>query len=212
MRWMKMWPTAAVIGIALMALIGLPPSAEAQRAAVGPPDWPCVQRLIPNLAPSAIWNGPPIDELEVDWWSDAEVGRVARFASARATRVDDAVERVRDFTKAAEGDREYRFTLLFAGLFELISRERTRTIEAIRRYSRGQVRRLERIGGLVDELEAARTGEQADETRAAEIEQEIFWERRVFEDRQASMRVLCEQPYRLEERLSRLVRAIQAEM
>jgi hypothetical protein len=212
MKHIETGPAAAVIGVALMALIGLSPSAEAQRAAVGPPDWPCVQRLIPNLAPGAIWSGPPIDELDEDWWSDAEVGSIARFASARATRLDEAVERVREFAKGAEGDREYRFTLLFAGLFELISRERTRTIEAILRYSRGQVGRLERIGELVDELEAARSGQQADEARAAELEQEIFWERRVFEDRQGSLRALCEQPYLLEERLSRLVRAIQAEM
>lgn len=211
-----MRPPAAVIVVAAVvvtiALIGLPRAADAQRAAVGPPDWPCVQRLIPNLAAGAIWSGPPIDQLEMSWWGDAEVAQVVRFASARATPVDDAVERVVDFTHAAEGDRESRFTLLFAGLFDLISRERTRTIEAIRSYSRGQVRRLERIGALVDDLEATRSGGQADEARAAELEQEIFWERRVFEDRQASMRLLCEQPYRLEERLSRLVRVIEAAM
>ena len=123
------WP--AVIGVVTMTLLAAP-RAEAQRAAVGPPDRPCVQRLIPSLSPGALWSGPPIEQLDASWWSDAEVGRVARFASARATSLDDAVERVSDFTRAAEGDRENRLTLLFAGLFELIGRERTRTIEAIR--------------------------------------------------------------------------------
>ena len=60
---------------------------------MGPPDWPCVQRLIPNLSAGAIWSGPPIDQLEASWWSDDEIARVARFASARATPVEDAVER-----------------------------------------------------------------------------------------------------------------------
>ncbi len=205
-----MRPATAVVVAMAMALIGLPPAADAQRAAVGPPDWPCVQRLIPNLSAGAIWSGPPIDQLEASWWSDDEIARVARFASARATPVEDAVERVAEFTRAAEGDRQSRLTLLFAGLFELIGRERTRTIEAIRSYSRGQVQLLERIGTRVDELEAARAGGQVDAPRVAELEQEIFWERRVFEERQASMQLLCEQPYRLEERLSRLVRVIEA--
>ena len=185
---------------------------SAQRAAVGPPDWPCVQRLIPRLAPAALWPGVPIDDLGENWWSDSEVASVARFATARATRAEDAVARVRDFTQRAEGDREYRFTLLFAGLFELISRERARTIDAIRSFSRGQVQRLDRIGQLVDRLETARESGQADEARIAELEHEFFWERRVFEDRQNSLRALCEQPYQLEERLSRLVRVIQAAM
>jgi hypothetical protein len=203
---------AAMGGAALAALIGLSAPAEAQRAAAGPPDWPCVQRLIPELDWGSIWSGPPIDELEQDWWADGEVGRVVRFATTRETPQSDAVERVKTFARQAEGDRERRLTLLFAGLFDRITRERTQTIEAIRRYSRGQVERLGRIGQLVDQLDEARRAADADPERVAQLEQEIFWERRVFEDRQASLRPLCDQPYLLEERLSRLVRVIQEEM
>lgn len=186
--------------------------ANAQRAATGPADWPCVQRLIPELSWSAIWTGPSIEELERQWWEDDEVGRTVRFATSRDTRSQDALERVNAFLEGvAEADEE-RLSLLFAGLFERIGRERGRTIDAIRRYTRGQVIQLEKIGSLVDDLEQARSAADADPRRVERLQNEIFWERKVFEDRQASLRALCEQPYHLEERLSRMVRSIQAKL
>lgn len=200
----------AMGGAGLVALLGLSAPAEAQRAASGPPDWPCVQRLVPDLAWGTMWTGPNIDELEQDWWADEEVGRIVRFAGTRETPQEKAVERVRQFAAEVE-DGEERLALLFAGLYRQITRERAQTIKAIRRYSRGQVGRLERIGELVDQLDEARRAD-AEPERIDQLEQEMFWERRVFEDRQDSLRTLCEQPYLLEERLSRLVRAIRAEM
>jgi hypothetical protein len=190
----------------------VPHSGEAQRAAMGPPDWPCVHRLIPELGWGTIWTGPPIDELEQAWWDDEEVGRVVRLATARDTGAADALSLVRELVDRMDEDRKHRLTLLFAGLFEQTNRERGRTIEAIRRYARGQVGRLERIGTLVNELEGLRRGEGNSLEAVARLEEELFWERRVFEDRQASLRTLCDQPYLLEEQLSRMVRVIEAEL
>lgn len=186
--------------------------AHAQRAATGPSDWPCVQRLVPELSWSAIWSGPSIEELERNWWEDEEVGRTVRFAASRDTPSQEALERVNTFLESNAAADEERLSLLFAGLFDRISRERSRTIEAIRSYTHGQVDRLETIGALVDELEEARSAAENDPQRVERLENEIFWERRVFEDRQSSLRALCEQPYLLEERLSRMVRAIQAKL
>jgi hypothetical protein len=196
----------------LAALIALAAPAEAQRAAGGPPDWPCVQRLVPELAWGTIWTGPSLDELDAAWHSDPEIGRTVRRATAREIGEEEAVETVRGYAESVEEEREEKLTLLFAGLFELISRERSQTIDAILRYSRGQVGRLERVGEIVDQLEEARRDPDTDPEEIARLEQELHWERRVFEDRQASLRALCLQPYLLEERLSRLVRAIQAEL
>lgn len=200
-------PMAAVAGLLAMAA-----PAQAQRAATGPPDWPCVQRLIPELQWSTIWSGPSIDELDGNWWDDEEVGRTVRFASQRETSLEAALDRVEELADATSENREERLTHLFAGLFERIGRERGRTIDAIRRYARGQVVQLEKIGQLVDRLEDARSRNGPGAETVQSLEQEIYWERRVFEDRQASLRALCEQPYLLEERLSRLVRAIQARL
>lgn len=197
---------------ALASLIALAAPAEAQRAAHGPPDWPCVQRLIPDLAWGTIWTGPSIEELDEAWYRDPEIGRTVRVAASRDTAQDEAIEMVRAYAEGIAEDRDEKLTQLFAGLFELISRERSQTIDAILRYSRGQVGQLERMGEIVDRLEQARADADADPAEVERIEHELHWERRVFEDRQASLRALCMQPYLLEERLSRMVRAIQAEL
>lgn len=203
---------AAAAGLALAAITVAGTPAEAQRAAGGPPDWPCVQRLVPELAWGTIWTGPSIDELEETWWSDPEISRIVRVAAARETSTDEAVKAIWSYLENVEGDREHKLTLLFAGIFEVISRERTQTIDAILRYSRGQVGRLERVGAIVDQLEQARRDPDTDPAMIERLENELHWERRVFEDRQGSLRTLCLQPYLLEERLSRIVRAIQAEL
>ncbi|GGY06151.1 hypothetical protein GCM10007160_37190 [Litchfieldella qijiaojingensis] len=204
------------LGLTLVTVFATIQEAQAQRAAAGPPDWPCVQRLIPELAWGTMWTGPSPDALEQEWWEDEEVGRVVRFATARDTPREIALERVRDFVERVadgpEADRERRLTLLFAGLFERTNRERSRTIERIRSAARGQVQRLERVSELVDELEVRRTSDEASSDDIERLEKELFWERRTFQKRQQALPALCEQPYLLEEQLSRMVRAIRSEM
>ncbi|MDI5920784.1 hypothetical protein QLQ86_08295 [Halomonas sp. LR5S13] len=209
-----------VMGLALgltMTILGLGiPDARAQRAATGPPDWPCVQRLVPELAWGTIWTGPSPEALERTWWEDEEVGHVVRFATARETPRDEALERVRDFVAQVasqpEAEREERLTLLFAGLFERVNRERSRVIERIRSASRGQVKRLDRLAELVDELEARRASSEANGGDIEQLRQELHWEQRTFQKRQQLLPVLCEKPSLLEEELSRMVRAIRAEL
>jgi hypothetical protein len=204
---------ALAVAAALPLLLTLSAPTLAQRAAHGPPDWPCVQRLIPELTAATIWTGPPIDGLETDWWDDGELARVVRFSAARETSPEAAVERVEEYIAGLDEDeREEQLTLLFAGLFQELGRERSRTIEAVRRYSRGQVGQLEQISTLVDRLEEARSGNDVPPEDVERLEQELFWQRRVFQDRQGSLRALCQQPYLLEERLGRLVRVITANL
>ncbi|MCH8504141.1 MAG: hypothetical protein LAT50_07445 [Ectothiorhodospiraceae bacterium] len=200
-----------IIGLTTASLV-LVPAAQAQRAATGPPDWPCVQRLIPELSWGPMWTGPSPEELDQEWWEDEEIGSVVRFATARRTSEDEAVARVREFVEQVETDRERRLTLLFAGLFQETNSERGRTIEAVRRFARGQVARLEVISEKVDRLEQLREDNDADYADIQQAEDELFWERRVFEMRQQSLQAVCDQPYLLEERLSRMVRVIQAEL
>ncbi len=210
---MRSFPFLA-FGVGLAAAVSLSaPETQAQRAATGPPDWPCVQRMVPEIGWGTIWGGPPIDQLEQPWWEDEEVGRIVRFATSRETSQEEAVERVRTFAESLEPDeREERLTLLFSGLHERINRERSRTIESIRRFSQSQVSRLEDVSELVDELETLRDSDAVRAETLERLEKQLHWEQRTFQMRQQSLPALCEQPYLLEEKLSRMVRAIQAEM
>ncbi len=205
-----------LLGVGLTLALFAATEAEAQRAAAGPPDWPCVQRLIPELAWGTIWTGPSPEELEQAWWEDEEVGRVARFATSRSTPVEQAQTRVREFVEAMNEETEeeatQRLTLLFAGLFELTNRERRRTIDGIRSASRAQLSRLETISAMVDELEERRADENADAAEVERLSEALFWEQRTFQQRQQALPAMCEQPYLLEEKLSRMVRTIMAGM
>ncbi|MDX5433672.1 MAG: hypothetical protein LPK20_08915, partial [Halomonas sp.] len=200
------------LGLAAGVGLGNVTQVEAQRAAAGPPDWPCVQRLIPELAWGTMWTGPPLDELEQSWWEDDEIGRVVRFATSRSTREEAAQARVREFVEildeeaSDDGEVERRLTLLFSGLFELTDRERRRTIDSIRRASRAQLSRLETISAMVDELEQRRAEEDADEEEIERLSEALFWEQRTFQHRQQALPAMCDQPYLLEEKLARMVR------
>ncbi|UYG03309.1 hypothetical protein OCT51_19335 [Halomonas sp. LR3S48] len=201
------------LGVAMGLMLGGVAQVEAQRAAAGPPDWPCVQRLIPELAWGTIWTGPPLDELEQDWWEDEEIGQVVRFATLRSTPEEQALARVREFIDTVdEEEAEQRLTLLFSGLFELTNRERRRAIEGIRRASRAQLTRLETVSAMVDELEERRADDEADAAEIERLSEALFWEQRTFQHRQQALPAMCDQPYLLEERLSRMVREIMARM
>ena len=203
------------LGLAMGLTLGSVAQVEAQRAAAGPPDWPCVQRLIPELGWGTLWTGPSLDELEQEWWEDEEIARVARFAMSRSTSEEQALARVQDFIETVGADEtstERRLTLLFSGLFELTNRERRRTIDGIRSASRAQMTRLEKISTMVDELEERRADSGDDEAETDQLSEALFWEQRTFEQRQQMLPALCEQPYLLEEQLSRMVRIIMAQM
>jgi hypothetical protein len=214
-RFPSAWPVTSLLALTLATslLLSASPPVEAQRAAAGPPDWPCVQRLIPELAWGTIWTGPSLDDLEQHWWEDEEVGRVARYATARDSPEEQALARVRDFVASVDDDEaEARLTLLFAGLFELTDRQRGRAIDATRQAARAQVARLDAISGMVDDLEARRADDAADPADLERLSDELFWEQRTFQMRQQALPAMCEQPYLLEEKLGRMVRVIMERM
>lgn len=211
MKLIKLPPFGAALGFTLITSLLLPGNVQAQRAAAGPPDWPCVQRLIPELAWGTLWAGPSLDELEQPWWEDQQVGRTVRASTSRTISEEQALDHLQRFIEENDPDKQ-RLTLLFSGLFEQINSARSRTIEKIRSASRAQVARLEQVSELVNELETARDSTNAAEEEITRLEKELHWERRTFEMRQQALPALCEKPYLLEERLARMVRIIDSSM
>lgn len=211
MKLIKLPPFSAALGFTLITSLLLPGNVQAQRAAAGPPDWPCVQRLIPELAWGTLWAGPSLDELEQPWWEDQQIGRTVRASTSRTISEEQALDHLQRFIEENDPDKQ-RLTLLFSGLFEQINSERSRTIEKIRSASRAQVARLEQVSELVNELETARDSTNAAEEEITRLEKELHWERRTFEMRQQALPALCEKPYLLEERLARMVRIIDSSM
>ena len=55
--WLGVWTIVCLLGVAGFG-------AGALAAAGEDPDWPCVQRLVPEIAPAVIWAGPPLDSVD----------------------------------------------------------------------------------------------------------------------------------------------------
>ncbi|MEM7222834.1 MAG: hypothetical protein AAF495_07650 [Pseudomonadota bacterium] len=189
--------------VLLTALAGAPDARAAQSV---DPDWPCIQRLVPEVSAGMVWAGPPLEEQADDWRSDPEISALAQQIAARRTPLEDAKSEVASFAAAQGGDKDSRLTLLFAGLLESVNQERASIIEGIRRYARGQASLADRIQRREDEL-AALPEQTSEDQRKAILEQQ-YWDSRVFDERTRSLTYLCEQPVLLEQRLFALSREI----
>lgn len=199
----------------LAAALALP----AVAADFSDPDWPCVQRKVVNLSWGMMWTGLPIDESLGDWRDDPEIRALAETIAVRRTPIEEAEARIAAFADGLGEDRERRLALLFKAAFELIDRERAQIVNGIGRYARKQAGLAERIDeariefAALTEAERAAEGEDLDRLdRIEELEDQIAWDTRIFDERQRSLTYVCESPVLLEQRAFALARAIMAHL
>jgi hypothetical protein len=167
-------------------------------------DWPCVQRLVPEIAPGMIWAGPPLGAVEGE--PSPAIDDLAAELAARRVPLEQAEAQVEDFAKTlANGQKDQQLTRLFARTLEIINGDRSSIIQGIKKYARGQrtlaetiTEKNERLSELPKEEVVAR------DTLIAERD----WDIRIYDDRERSLTYLCEQPVLLEQRAFALARTI----
>ncbi|RWK92906.1 MAG: hypothetical protein EOR45_27305, partial [Mesorhizobium sp.] len=76
-----------VRSLAVVAM--LTPSVNA-RAANTDPDWPCIQRKVPQLSLGQIWNGPELPPAAKDFSKDPAVSALVEEVAARRMPIADA--------------------------------------------------------------------------------------------------------------------------
>lgn len=180
------------------------------RGAAHDPDWPCIQRKVPELSVAAVWQGPPVDDALERWQEDAEVAELVGELSSRRVPVDDAKKEVESFAADLDaGEKAAKLTLLFAGLFQTLDRERRELIVGIERYARKQVAAAEDIRARQSALSDLTA---TDPQGAALMTEQLVTETRIFNERRESLSFVCETPIIVEQRLFELARAIQAEI
>lgn len=194
---------------AALALALLAASPALAQPAPQDPDWPCPQRLMPELALGQMWTGPQPPE-GMHWASDPQISPLALDLARSEVPVEDAEARARAFAQAQpEASRGERLALLYQGTLEIINGERSDLIEGIRNYTRNQRALAEKITveseGLAD-LPVSPL-EPVPEHLVA-LKQERDWDIRIFEDRARSQKYLCDQPVLLEQRAFELGRAM----
>jgi hypothetical protein len=175
-------------------------------------DWPCVQRLVPQLEAGQMWSGPPLD--------GAPEGPVPRGVVPLAVELIDPgvpqerVEaRVAAFaTELPPEARAAGLTALFQSSLERLNAERGHVIAGIKRYARRQQQLADKIAGEIRELEAVRKVPDADQAKIDELQTARDWDTRVYTDRQRQLGLVCDQPVRLEQRAFALARTIQGHL
>jgi hypothetical protein len=178
-------------------------------------DWPCIQPRVPSLSVGAFWSGDPIDENAAKSWRDRpEVAGIIGNVISRRIPVEEAEKMIADFAAAHKSDKA-ALALVFAGAFTELDSLRTQIVHGIERYARNQRALSDGINKDRAEL-AGLTGlkEKNEQQRARiqELQTKIQWETRLHNERESTLRYVCETPVLLEQRIFAIARAVQNEM
>jgi hypothetical protein len=200
----------SVLAIALTAAAAFAAPAAAIAATGG--DWPCVQRKVPRLSIGQMWNGPAA---EGDWKADPEMRDLALALASRRLPVEEAGPLIDAFAEKAGADKAAKLTLLFAGIFEVIDRDRATVVAGIERYSKRQQALAARIGDAhlkVAELKRSGDTSNAVLDKIEDQEAALGWDTRIYEEREQSLTYVCEVPVLYEQRAFAIAKLIQAKL
>jgi hypothetical protein len=173
------------------------------------PDWPCIQRKVPELSIGQMWSATlPQDGAEPD---RAAIDLAARITPRRVS--DDEVKDIASAYAATltPEERPERLAEVFASVLGRINTERAQVISGISRYSHRQIEMADRIAAReasLAELEKV-PEDQRDMDRFEEEADGVKWDTRVYRDRQQSLTYVCETPVLLEQRAFSIARLLQ---
>jgi hypothetical protein len=197
----------ALIPLALLAPLCFAAPALAQQEI--DPDWPCIQRKVPELSIGQMWSATlPQDGAEPD---RAAIDLAARITPRRVS--DDEVKDIASAYAATltPEERPERLAEVFASVLGRINTERAQVISGISRYSHRQIEMADRIAAReasLAELEKV-PEDQRDMDRFEEEADGVKWDTRVYRDRQQSLTYVCETPVLLEQRAFSIARLLQ---
>lgn len=195
--------------VALLLAVG---SWVAPTLAADDADWPCIQRLVPEIAAGVVWPGPPLDGIQTHWATDADAAPLAAKLASRTTPAAVIEQEARALAARFQGQaRLEKLGLLFKGALEILDGDRARVIADVQRYARGQRQLAERVAAESKELQAMSEAAKAlDSAKAADLQAQRDWDLRVLEDRHKILGQVCEQPVLLEQHAFTLGRIIAA--
>jgi hypothetical protein len=199
----------ATIRSLLAALLILSIPVPAPAASGKDPDWPCIQRKVPELSFGQIWNGPELPTSAKDWSKDRGVAGLVEELAARRLPLADAQKQIREFAAGLPADRaNERLAMLVQGLFEYMDHERSEVISGIGRYARNQLELAARLRKEASEVDSLRDKPDADASEIAARTDRLTWETRIFEERVQSLTYVCEVPTLIEQRLYALAKTV----
>lgn len=193
--------TAPRAALALLLLAAAPAAAQTRAK---DPDWPCAQRLVPQLTAAALWPEPVPQQ---DWQAEPGVVELVGRIAPRTVAEAEGVAAIGGFAAPLDPQARRRLIpLAFAGALQETNRQRGAVIEQIRRFARRQRDLAERVRGLDAELRAM----AAEDPARPELEQRHGFAARAYTEAERTVRYACEAPVQLEARLGAYARALWA--
>jgi hypothetical protein len=178
------------------------------------PDWPCIQRKVPEISPGMVWAGPSLDGTAASWRDDPEIAALATKIASRRTPIEEANAAIKDFAEASGENKDERLTTLFAGVLDTINHDRASIMSGIKRYAERQrslADKIERQSAQLAALPVEETPPEAVPGVTSERDDLLEvqnWDIRIFEEREHALTYVCDQPVLLEQRAFALGREI----
>lgn len=183
------------LGLCLAVLIAPAPGVNADEAT-----WPCVQRKVQTLSPGLMWPHP-IDEAPLPGQMAADGSELAAKLELRRVDLEAARSLIADFVTAYPDVTQAEMGQIFMQVFNKINRDRRALIAGIEDYAKKQIALSERIDQARTQLDSLTGAAAPDRDAINNLEQQIAWDERVFQDRSHSLTYVCETPVLLEQRL-----------
>ena len=189
--------------------VGVTVAVAAQAAAEG--DWPCIQHKVGEISAAQVWDGPPLESSE-PWREDAGVAALAAELAQRRLPLEEASDRIERFAARAGSEREAKLTTLFARVLDRLNAERGRLVAGIERYARKQRELAERIKATALAIPVRRADSSGSGPSVSELEEQLRWDTRIYDEREAALGSVCESPVLIEQRAFALAREIRSRL
>lgn len=200
-----------IIVAAVPAILLAGTSGDAEAAFGSSPDWPCIQREMPQISAGMVWTGKPVDADDRSWTKDQDVAAAVQKVTSRRNSVAEALKVIDEFAAGLKENRTESLRALFVGTLQRVNAERRQVMGGIKRYARRQAALADQI--REKSLEEAKLTSQSPKTddekqRLSQLSEEIAWDTRVYEEREQSLTYVCETAVLLEQRLFQIGRHI----
>ena len=197
----------AALAIAILAASA--PRAIAQSGAKADPDWPCHQIKTPTYSLAAVWSGPELDLNSQSWRDESDIADLAAKMTQRRIPIADVESAIADFKAKAGADADAKLLRAFAAAFQDLSQQRSQILEGLERFGRKQRVMADRIRAENEAVQESADQNQGGQTPAADSQERLQWDIRVFDDRRRTVTYVCEAPTLIEQRIGAIARDVE---
>ncbi|TIP87772.1 MAG: hypothetical protein E5X63_08040 [Mesorhizobium sp.] len=173
------------------------------------PDWPCIQRKVPQLSLGQIWNGPELPPAAKDLSKDPGISALVEEVAARRIPIAEAQKKIKDFAASLPAEQlAPKMAMLVQGMFDHMDAERSHVISGISRYARKQLEMAAALRKAASDVDALRAKPDADPDEIERRTEQLKFATRIFNERVQSLTYVCEVPTIIEQRLYQLSKAV----